>query len=63
MCAAGLNRELKKVNIMLDNNLLDRVPCELLPFPGYLLFVGVKPPKTYANQSQHNDEDNNDLPG
>ena len=53
----------KKINIALDNDALDSVPGELFSFPGRFLFGGAEPPITNANQSQHNDENNNDLPG
>ena len=53
----------EEVYVPLNNDALDRVPGELFSFPGHLLFVGGEVPKTNANQCQHNDENNNDLPG
>src|SRR5207244_5113521 len=52
----------KELCITLNSDALHGVLGELFSFPGHLLFVREEPPKTNANQSEHNDEDNNDLP-
>jgi hypothetical protein len=51
------------INIVLNGNFLGRFPGKRCSFPGRILFVGIKPPPRAAKQRQHNDQQNNDLPG
>jgi hypothetical protein len=63
MRACGLSRELKKLTVVLDSNFLNRLVGKVCSFLGRILFVGIKPPPRATKQRQHDDQQNNDLPG
>jgi hypothetical protein len=54
---------IEEINIVLDSNFLGRFLRKRCSFFGRILFVGIKPPPSATKQRQHNDEQNNDLPG
>ncbi len=54
---------IKEINVMLDRNFLERFVGKLSSFFGRILFAGIKPPPRATKQRQHDDEQNNDLPG
>ena len=54
---------IKKINIVLNSNFLERVPGKCCSFPGCILFIGVKPPPRATKQRQYDDQQNYDLPG
>ena len=54
---------IEEIGVVLDTNFLDRVPGKCCSFPGCILFIGIKPPPRAPKQRQHNDQQNNDLPG
>ena len=51
------------INIVLDSNFLGRFLGKRCSFCGRILFVGIKPPPRATKQRQHNNEQNNNLPG
>ena len=54
---------IEEITIVLDSNFLERFLGKICSFLGRILFVGIKPPPSATKQRQHNDEQNNDLPG
>ena len=62
---AGLRTEprIEEIGVVLDSNFLDRFLAKLRSFFSRILFVGIKPPPRATKQRQHDDEQNNDLPG
>jgi hypothetical protein len=53
---------IKKIDVMLDSNFLERLVRKVSPFLSRILFIGIKPPPRAAKQRQHNDEQNHNLP-
>jgi len=51
----------KKFHIVLDDELLDHLPPELVPFPRHLPFIGIEPPICNAEYYQQNDYNNQNL--
>jgi hypothetical protein len=54
---------IEEIGVVLDTNFLERFLSKRCSFPGRILFVGIKPPPRATKQRQHNDKQNNDLPG
>jgi len=54
---------IEEIGVVLDTNFLERFLGKPCSFFGRILFVGIKPPPRATKQRQHDDEQNNDLPG
>ena len=54
---------IKKIDIVLDSNFLERFVRKVSSLFGRILFVGIEPPPGATKQRQHDNENNNDLPG
>jgi len=54
---------IEEIGVVLDTNFLERFLGKRCSFFGRILFAGIKPPPRATKQRQHDDEQNNDLPG
>jgi hypothetical protein len=59
----GTKPRIKEIHVVLDRDVLDRFFSERCPFFGAHLPLRVKPPPRTKKQCQHDDKQNNDLPG